>query len=444
MRTKESKTRNERGITLIALVITIIVLLILAGISISMLTGQNGILNRAHEAKEKTELAQIEENISLKEVELEILYNDLPKNDDTDTTLKAFIAKYKVENDNQTISFPIYGNCEKLIIDYGDNIQEEKTGFISQNSIKHTYTLSGEYEIKITGICEFFDYWQMPTDNDKIIKLIQWGTVFSRIAFTDCINLTGNIPSPTINTMKTITNVSRMFKNTAIEGQIPPYLFYGGESIELAYECFSGCKNLDSIIPKTLFQDLTNLKQIHTMFSDSGVIGEIPEELLINNLKLNSINYLFSGCDGITGSIPGNLFSKNMDITSFRGVFRGCSITSIEENLFSNNVSATDFVNVFRECKKLKSIPNNLFANNLEAAQFNDCFRECVSLKILPDNLFANNNKATNFTETFYGCINLKGNAINLWETNQNAVGTQCFYECKKLDNYSSVPTDWK
>ena len=38
--------RNQKGVTLIALVITIIVLLILAGVSISMLTGDNGILTR--------------------------------------------------------------------------------------------------------------------------------------------------------------------------------------------------------------------------------------------------------------------------------------------------------------------------------------------------------------------------------------------------------------
>ncbi len=47
--------KGDRGITLIALVVTIIVLLILAEVSISMLTGQNGILRRAAEAKEKTE-----------------------------------------------------------------------------------------------------------------------------------------------------------------------------------------------------------------------------------------------------------------------------------------------------------------------------------------------------------------------------------------------------
>ena len=57
--------RRNKGITLIALVVTIIVLLILAGISIVMLTGQNGILNRAVEAKEKTGVAQEEENEKL-------------------------------------------------------------------------------------------------------------------------------------------------------------------------------------------------------------------------------------------------------------------------------------------------------------------------------------------------------------------------------------------
>ena len=132
--------KNEIGITLIALVITVIVLLILAGVTIATLNGDNGILTRAQEAKNKTEEAQKEENISLKEAELEISYKDLPKDDDVDKSLKTFIAKYKIETDNQTISFPIYGNSENLTIDYGDGTQEEKSGYMDKNSIKHTYT----------------------------------------------------------------------------------------------------------------------------------------------------------------------------------------------------------------------------------------------------------------------------------------------------------------
>lgn len=55
MKTKEN--RKNRGITLIALVITIIVLLILAGITIGAITSENGILQNAIEARERTEIA---------------------------------------------------------------------------------------------------------------------------------------------------------------------------------------------------------------------------------------------------------------------------------------------------------------------------------------------------------------------------------------------------
>ena len=61
--------RNEIGITLIALVITIIVLLILAGVSIATLTGPNGLLTRANEAKEKTEQAEQDELARLQSLE---------------------------------------------------------------------------------------------------------------------------------------------------------------------------------------------------------------------------------------------------------------------------------------------------------------------------------------------------------------------------------------
>lgn len=57
--------KNNKGITLIALVVTIIVLLILAGVSIAMLTGQNGILNRASDAGESTDVANAKEKVTL-------------------------------------------------------------------------------------------------------------------------------------------------------------------------------------------------------------------------------------------------------------------------------------------------------------------------------------------------------------------------------------------
>ena len=59
------KTKEAKGITLIALVITIIVLLILAGVTIATLTGDNGILNQAGKAKDKTTEAESIERVQV-------------------------------------------------------------------------------------------------------------------------------------------------------------------------------------------------------------------------------------------------------------------------------------------------------------------------------------------------------------------------------------------
>ncbi len=62
---KQMIRKKNNGITLIALVITIIVLLILAGVTIATLTGENGILTRASEVSEETKKANVEEQVKL-------------------------------------------------------------------------------------------------------------------------------------------------------------------------------------------------------------------------------------------------------------------------------------------------------------------------------------------------------------------------------------------
>ena len=68
--------RREKGITLIALVITIIVLLILAGVAIAMLSGENGILRKAAEAKTRTNEGQKQEMSSLLSYEMALNTNN--------------------------------------------------------------------------------------------------------------------------------------------------------------------------------------------------------------------------------------------------------------------------------------------------------------------------------------------------------------------------------
>lgn len=66
--------RNQKGITLVALVITIIVLLILAGVSISLVVGQNGVLGRASDAVVTNKVAGVKEKVSSALAAAEISY----------------------------------------------------------------------------------------------------------------------------------------------------------------------------------------------------------------------------------------------------------------------------------------------------------------------------------------------------------------------------------
>ena len=65
-------SKNAKGITLVALVVTIIILLILAGVSIAMLAGEDGLLRKAIEAKEQAKIKEYAEKIELIKTELKI------------------------------------------------------------------------------------------------------------------------------------------------------------------------------------------------------------------------------------------------------------------------------------------------------------------------------------------------------------------------------------
>ncbi len=71
---RKKRGTDNKGITLVALVITIIVLLILAGVSINLVAGSNGILGRAQKAVDVNNMAQIKEEIELKIAELQMDY----------------------------------------------------------------------------------------------------------------------------------------------------------------------------------------------------------------------------------------------------------------------------------------------------------------------------------------------------------------------------------
>ncbi len=116
--------KNNKGITLIALVVTIIVLLILAGVSIAMLSGNDGILNRASQASVANAVGEGKDQVALYIAELSANY---------------YAAKYNGE----TVT-PAY--TSGTLVEYINSAKNNINALSKANSYTVTYT-----EATVTG-----------------------------------------------------------------------------------------------------------------------------------------------------------------------------------------------------------------------------------------------------------------------------------------------------
>ena len=138
--------KNNHGITLIALVVTVIVLLILAGIGISMLTGNNGIIGNSNESKEETEISEeksvVEESVA---ISMGKDKNGTLKKDTLQTQIDKITGEGKTEVSEDGEGFYVYfieskryytiekdGTVEQIVMEEADkypgDITKDKDG----------------------------------------------------------------------------------------------------------------------------------------------------------------------------------------------------------------------------------------------------------------------------------------------------------------------------
>lgn len=156
------KLNKNKGITLIALVITIIVLLILAGISIATLTGENGLLSKATTAKEETKKAEIREEIELaiaaiqaeelskgNKVTLETLAGseEEPGQLENSKDLEGITAKLNVEEITGEYKGYDYTIDKKLKVRIGDSV----TGINIKYELSTTEHTNKDITLKVTA-----------------------------------------------------------------------------------------------------------------------------------------------------------------------------------------------------------------------------------------------------------------------------------------------------
>ena len=134
---KKQKT-NDKGITLIALVVTIVVLLILAGVSIGMLTGENGIIKQAQDSKDKNKIGEIEEKVRLaaQAALIDELGQEIKEDkfqEELDTNFGEGIATLEYDESTRIYTVTVDG-YEVLVNDFG-KIQNAEESAISMKLI---------------------------------------------------------------------------------------------------------------------------------------------------------------------------------------------------------------------------------------------------------------------------------------------------------------------
>ena len=165
MKVNETTFRKDKGITLIALVVTIIVLLILAGISISMLTGQNGILNRATTAKKQTENTNARDELAL--------------------AITSLGMDYHINGQGGTFRDYIFSHEAELKKELGSDD-------VTLNKTENTITYKGKiFTVNEDGSIEAADGIAL-TDTKKTLQIVD-GTAEEATITANLINLDGSI-----------------------------------------------------------------------------------------------------------------------------------------------------------------------------------------------------------------------------------------------------------
>ena len=312
-----NKEKSIKGITLISLVITIIVLLILAGISIMMLTGDNSILKQAVNAREKTIVEAEKERI-----QLVLLGKYNYKENMLESTVKS-----KLEKEIKGIS--ISGTKFPLIVTY-------------------TSTTGNSYEVYEDGTVKKYT----PIDlTDIYVALCADGTlVFSNNKHD-------------INTYLSNNNTTLHSGWDSIKDLTNNDVTYTEYADEITKAIF-----LNEVVPQTTLGLFSSLKNLTTIEN-------------ISNLKTDNVtdmSYMFQNCSSLTNLDLSSFNTRN--VTDIRCMFEGCS-NLINIDLSSFDTGNVEFLHsLFSGCLKLSDISSISKWNVSSVKNMYGTFLNCVSL----------------------------------------------------------------
>ena len=374
------KNQKNKGITLIALVVTIVILLILAGISISMLTGQNSILNRAKEAKEKNLKSQKEEQSVLNNYE-EKISNYVGVDWEYAKSSAKAPEEQKEKRNNNVIGLGTDGKPVNMDL-WEYTLLEDNTYGLNSNEVFNNKEIGGTNEENISrmgykgGFSNGKIIGKVPqyisTDNGKSYKAV----TNMYITFINCNDLeeAPEIPETVNNLMGTFVGNGNLLKI----GKIPDYVV---NMTSTFYEC----KKL-LYIENLPNKGLTSMPYTFFSCEDLEKVPYIPD-------TVQEMGDTFRKCYKLT-----ELTNLPSSLVNMKKTFEECNSLASVPNIPSNVI---DMTQTFYKCTNLLTISE--IPNKVE--NMNDTFKYCINLKSCPPIP----ESVTNMLATFSYCANLQG-----------------------------------
>ena len=319
------KNKEERGITLIALVITIIVLLILAGISIATLTGQNGILTQAKNAKEQTRIEQVKEQINLWNTEKQMS----KQTNQTATSEEDFlqglidngsITENEIDREKQVITVEgeeiYYGSGSELTDIYVALYTDGTLVFNNKDEFNEELVAKKYQNIKGLETSEDIP-WK--ADSESITTVDFLGKIVPNSTHNWFYHLQKLTTINNINNLDTsrVTNMSYMFYACFDLKTVDLSNFNTENVTDMSY-MFSNCSEITNLNFSSF--DTRKVKNMESMFIYCSELTELDLSSF-NTEKVTNMASMFQGDRNLT----------TLNVSSF-----DTSIVTIMEQMFTN------------------------------------------------------------------------------------------------------------
>ena len=358
--------KNKKGITLIALVVTIVVLLILAGVTVSLILDENGIIAKSKDARARWNNAQMNEEKNMGEIDKtldEIVYNKI---DPTEM--------YAVLYSDGTLVF--YQKTE--------NILNERNG---ATIVKQTENISDTQELSEDELKALLFWIGDQEQADQITSVViaeEIAPKSTKKLFRDLKNIENIIGLNKLNTCNVIT-MHDMFRNCSNLKSVDLSTF-NTEKVTTMYAMFAYCTRIENINMSSFnTKEVTNMS---AMFYNCGQLKQLD----VNNFNTENVTTMasmFANCSNLEKLDISNWKTANVEDMSwmFAGEDYGNPPNTMNikqiigiENLDVSNVKTMD--RMFRHCHELTSLDLHKWnVSNVEIMR--QMFNSCTSLSKL-------------------------------------------------------------